>query len=89
MKDQRGYFYYPFPHNRRVRMYVREAGGDVCFRMWNADDDRMWDEHGWVPYTAIREATALYEQSETGFDPRRAYDLDAARALVEEQRANR
>jgi hypothetical protein len=89
MKDQRGYFYYPFPENRRVRMYVREAGGDICFRMWNADDERMWEEHGWVPYTAIREATALYARSEKGFDPRRAYDPDAARVLIEEERANR
>jgi hypothetical protein len=89
MKDQFGVFYYPFPENHRVRMYVKEAGGDICFRMWNADDEKMWAEHGWVPYTAIREASAMYDRKKGGFDPSRAYDLDTARALIEEERLNR
>lgn len=89
MRDEYGIFYYPFPENRRVRMYVREAGGDICFRMWSADDDRMWVEHGWVPYTAIREAAEMYDNAQSGFNPRRAYDLDTARALIEEERSRR
>jgi hypothetical protein len=80
MKDERGIFYYPFPDNRRVHMYVKRDGGVVWFRMWNADDDRMWAEHGWVPYEAIQQAAAMY--SGKSFDPRRAYDLEIASALL-------
>ncbi len=81
MKDERGHFYYPFPQNRRIRMYVREAGGEIEFRMWSADDEEMWASHGWIPYGAIQEATSLYD-GKTGFDPRRAYDLDMAHELI-------
>jgi len=53
MKDDKGFYYYPFPENKQVRMYVREVADDICFRMWNA--------------------------------PARAYDLDAARTLIEDK----
>ena len=82
MKDDRGLYYYPFPQNKRVRMYVRLTGGGVSFRMWNADDDQMWDAHGWVPYDAIEAARTLY--SGKGLDPEKAYDLELARALIED-----
>lgn len=82
MKDDRGLYYYPFPQNKRVRMYVRMTGGGVSFRMWSADDSQMWDAHGWVPHDAIQAARALY--SGKGFDPEKAYDLELARALIED-----
>lgn len=46
MKDDKGIFYYPFPQNRRVRMYVRQSGGTLEFRMWNADDPVLWGKRG-------------------------------------------
>lgn len=82
MNDERGRFYYPFPANRRVRMYVKREDGLLWFRMWNADDPAMWEEHGWVPYEAIREAAAMYTGK--GFDPRRAYDPEIAAAVLAE-----
>lgn len=85
MKDDRGHYYLPFPANKRVRMYVRQVGDDVCFRLWNADDQRMWEEHGWIPYGMIREATGMYRRKEKGFDPNQAYDIDLARALLKEK----
>lgn len=83
MKDERGLYYYPFPANKRVRMYVRRGPLDIEFRMWNQDDPQMWEEHGWVPYDAIVQATAMHEGS-GAFDPKKAYDLKAAQALIDE-----
>ena len=60
MKDDRGLYYYPFPRNKRVRMYVRKSDGDVCFRLWNADDESLWEEHGWVPHDAVKQAATMF-----------------------------
>ncbi len=82
MKDDTGLYYYPFPQNKRVRMYVRQSGTSVEFRMWHADDPRLWEEHGWVAWEAIRQASAMY--SGKNFDPKQAYDIRVARALIRE-----
>lgn len=82
MKDKLGLYYYPFPRNKNVRMYVRSKDGAVWFRLWNLDDPKLWDEHGWVPYDAVKQAQALYDGD--SFDPVEAYDLKAAKALIGE-----
>jgi hypothetical protein len=46
MKDKVGIYYYPFPDNKRVRMYVREKSGEIEFRMKNEDDPSVWNDHG-------------------------------------------
>ncbi len=56
MKDENGLYYYPFPDNKRVRMYVQDEDGVICFRLWSADDAELWKAHGWMPYRAILEA---------------------------------
>ncbi|RLC32399.1 MAG: hypothetical protein DRH32_02910 [Deltaproteobacteria bacterium] len=84
MKDKRGLYYYPFPQNKRVRMYVDQQHGEIVFRMWNEDDAELWEEHGWVAYRAIKLASEMYGGGEKAFDPDRAYDMDAARALIRE-----
>jgi len=84
MKDDRGLYYFPFPQNKSVRMYVRENEGAVWFRLWNADDSKLWDEHGWVPYQAIKQAEVMYDGDD--FDPVKAYDLLAATALIDESK---
>lgn len=81
MKDAKGLYYYPFPQNHRIRMYVRKVGAEICFRMWNADDDKMWEQHGWVPYGAVKQAIAMYQNTRR-FDPKQAYDINVARALI-------
>jgi hypothetical protein len=83
MKDNLGLYYYPFSRNKKVRMYVRAAGDEPEFRMWNQDDPQMWEAHGWVPYSAIVQAKALYKGGP--FDPNQAYDADVAKALIKEQ----
>ncbi|MDM8552465.1 hypothetical protein QUF72_20430 [Desulfobacterales bacterium HSG2] len=79
MKDDKGLYYHPYPGNKRARMYVRETGEGVCFRLWFADDPELWKEHGWMPYDAILEAATMYEGD---FDPREAYNIDIARELI-------
>ncbi len=86
MKDDSGLYYYPFPRNKRVRMYVRPGESEPEFRLWNQDDAKMWEAHGWVPHSAILQAKAMYRKGGS-FDPDHAYDLAAARALIEENEA--
>ena len=83
MKDKRGLYYYPFPQNKRVHMYVLRQGDDICFRLWNADDPKLWEEHGWVAYDAIRQASNRYD-GKSRFDPNQAYDLNIAKTLLKE-----
>ena len=84
MKDEKGLFYYPFVQNKKVRMYVREKDGNLWFRLWNADDPQLWEDHGWVPYGAVKKAREMYRAK--GFDPDQAYDLSLATALIGEDR---
>ena len=83
MKDSNGIYYYPSPGNKRVRMYVRHAGGDIEFRLWNSDDPDLWEEHGWIPYGAIQQASGIYTGKD--FDPEAMYDLDLAYAALREK----
>ncbi len=82
MKDKYGLYYHPFPGNRRIRMYVRGGNGEIEFRLWNQDDPMLWTEHGWVPWSAIKKATDMYQGG--GFDPKQAYDHNVAEALLKE-----
>jgi hypothetical protein len=62
-------------------MYVMEdEEGVVWFRLWNAEDAELWDQHGWVPYEAVQKAQELYQGRE--FSPERAYDIEIAKALL-------
>ena len=83
MKDERGKYYHPFPQNKKVRMYVQQEEGEISFRLWNADDPKLWDDHGWIPYGAIKQAAAMYEQK-NDFNPNQAYDLEIAKAILKE-----
>ncbi len=83
MKDERGTYYYPFPQNKKVRMYVQDKDDMIYFRLWNADDPELWAQHGWVPYDAIIQAQAMYKQK-NDFNPRQAYDPQVARAVLKE-----
>lgn len=84
MKDEKGSYYYPFPDNKKVRMYVRETEGTFWFRLWNGDDPDLWEQHGWVPYEAIKRARSMYKGNQ--FDPNRAYDIELAERLIRDAR---
>ncbi|MBW1706077.1 MAG: hypothetical protein JRJ86_13060 [Deltaproteobacteria bacterium] len=83
MKDDLGKYYYPFPQEKKVRMYVQEEGNEVFFRLWNSDAPELWDEHGWIPYEAIKQAEAMYDR-EKDFKPNEAYNLEIAKAVLKE-----
>ena len=80
MKDDNGLYYHPFPQNKQVRMYDREDGGIIYFRIWNAADPKMGEEHGWVPYGTIKQAAAMADKK--NFDPNRAYYIEVAKMLL-------
>lgn len=84
MQDKSGPFYYPFPNNKKVRMYVKDEDGEVWFRMWSSEDAKLWDDHGWVPWGAIQKAAAMYTGK--GFDPNAAYDLEVAKLMIKDSR---
>ena len=87
MRDDRGLYYYPFPGNRRVRMYVKHGRGEgqIDFRLWNADDPGLWQQHGWLSEEAVTQAARMYSAHDR-FDPNQAYDLEIARNLLKEDR---
>jgi hypothetical protein len=81
MKDQDGgIYYYPFPENKAIRMYVKKEGGSYLFRMWRRDDKTLWDDHGWVPHEAVLQAADMYGKKQ--FDPKVVYDIRIAKALL-------
>ena len=80
MKDDNGLYYYPFPQNKNVRMYVRKDGDSIAFRLWNTNDHLLWENHGWVPYEAIKQAAAIYKGN--AFEPDQTYDINLAEALI-------
>lgn len=85
MKDKDGgLYYYPFPENKQVRMYVKESGDGILFRMWRRDDETLWEEHGWVPHEAIVQAAEMYTGK--NFDPKTVYDIRIARALIRDEK---
>lgn len=84
MKDEYGLYYYPNPLQKQFRMYVREIDGEIQFRLWNAQDPELWQQHGWVPYAAILEAAKIYAGN--SLEPKQAYDIEIARALVKQDR---
>lgn len=82
MKDDKGLYYYPFPENKQVRMYVKEEDGQVWFRLWNQKDATLWDDHGWWPWAAVKKAIEIYDGK--GFDPKKAYDLHVAKMILKD-----
>jgi len=84
MKDERGVYYYPNLQNKKIRTYVRREKGEIFFRLLNSDDPGLWEEHGWLPYEAIKQATALNKNQ--NFDSKQVYDINMAKVLLDEKK---
>ncbi len=84
MRDDKGFYYYPYPGNKQTRVYVKKERETIWFRLWSRQVPELWDEHGWVPYDAILKASELY-QKKSNFDPQRVYDIRVAKELLEEK----
>lgn len=83
MQDKLDRYYYPIPQNKRIRMYVRPNMEDIDFRMWDADDPTLWEEHGWAPWSAIQQAAELYRsEGRKGGPPLHLYDTEVAKRLI-------
>jgi hypothetical protein len=85
MQDDQGVYYYPYPNNKKTRMYIKKSQGVIWFRLWSKDAPELWDEHGWIPYDAILKASIIYKKSPGNFDPGRAYDIDVATSLLDDK----
>lgn len=84
MQDHNGIFYYPYPKNKRIRMYVREESGTVEFRLANADHPEIWDRHGWLDMDIIKRGVRMFEERGSKSDPIAIYDLQMANYLLKE-----
>lgn len=82
MQDERGLYYYPNPQQKHTRCYVRSSNGELEFRLWNQHEPRLWDEHGWLPLDAIRQAAEMFKERKPDQNPLLLYDENVARALL-------
>jgi hypothetical protein len=89
MQDDKGVYYYPYPDNKKTRMYIKKSQGVIWFRLWSKEIPELWDEHGWIPYDAILKASGIYKKKgPDNFDPRRAYDIEVAKSLLNDKGAS-
>lgn len=84
MQDKDGIFYYPYPQNKRIRMYVRERDNNIEFRLSNSDHPEIWERHGWLDMDIIKRGAQMFADRGTKVDPVKIYDLDTARFLLKE-----
>ena len=85
VKDAKGLFYYPVLENKKLRMYVRLGDNDIEFRLWDQDDDTLWEDHGWLPWKAILQAVELYKKvGRKGRPPLHLYDIQIAIRLLKD-----
>ncbi len=86
VQDERGIYYYPVLGNKNIRMYVRPAGDEVEFRLWDSKNDEAWEQHGWLPWSAIQQAAELYRKEKSGGGPPlHLYDFDVAIRLIRDE----
>ncbi len=66
-------------------MYVKLMEDDIAFRLWDDENPAMWDEHGWVPWTALNQAAAMYVENREGNPPpMHLYDMEIAMRLLKD-----
>ncbi len=87
MKDERGIYYYPELQNKKQRMYVRQNGSDIEFRMWDSEDSNVWENHIWLDMASLKKAADIYSSHPNykGRSPLHLYDLQLAQQLIIEE----
>ena len=86
MHDELGSYYHPNPADTRSRVYVRESGNGLEFRLWHAEYPMVWEKHGWMAQATLEEAAAMYRGMGRESNPMALYDIAVAQALVKEER---
>lgn len=84
MKDDLGLYYLPSMQDAQTRMYVREADGQIQFRLWNAGHAEVWERHEWLPYDVIEAASEMYRERSPDRNPLALYDLAIAKRLLKD-----
>lgn len=86
MKDKNGLYYHAQAGNPNARVYVRKGKNEeIEFRLWEASHPEVWESHGWLPLSVIREAAKLYQKERNpDSDPTKLYDANIAAALLRE-----
>ncbi|MDR2487938.1 MAG: hypothetical protein LBD42_00270 [Desulfovibrio sp.] len=84
MKDDKGLYYYPNPSDSNTRVYVRQGENGIEFRLWQSEHPEVWERHEWLVYDVLLTAASLYKERGRKTDPLAFYDLNVARALLQE-----
>ncbi|AGW12596.1 hypothetical protein [Megalodesulfovibrio gigas] len=85
MQDELGFYYYPNPSQHDTRCYVRKnQQGNIEFRLWNRQEPRLWEQHGWLSLEIIRQAAGRYSDRQPDKNPMLLYDEAVARMLLAE-----
>lgn len=82
MKDANGFFYYPNPAERKVKVYVRNGADGIEFRLWHEDRPEIWEKHGWLTLAVIEAAAGMFRERGHKSDPTQLYDIRVAEALL-------
>ena len=85
MKDERGIYYLPSLQSRDTRMYVRERGGVIEFRLYSGENPEVWERHEWLSLDVIQRAAKMYRDLGRERNPLGLYDQDVARRLLDDE----
>ncbi len=66
-------------------MYVRPVEDEVEFRLYDSDNPEAWEQHNWIPWTAIQQAAELYRKEKRGGPPLHLYDFEVAVRLIRDE----
>lgn len=89
MHQPEGPFYYPYPGNKRIRMYVRDHEGVIEFRLHNVDHPEIWESHGWLDMDIIKRGAKMFADRGGQADPIQIYDQETARFLIKEAQSKK
>ncbi len=84
MQDKQGVYYYPNPVQKTTRMYVREQGGELEFRLYSSEDPQIWERHDWLTLDVVKQAAGMYQGENS---PLMLYDEQVAREVLRQARA--
>lgn len=85
MKDERGVYYLPSLQSRDTRMYVRERGGVIEFRLYSGENPEVWERHEWLSLDVIQRAAKMYQDLGRERNPLGLYDQAVARRLLDDE----
>ncbi|MBQ7617503.1 MAG: hypothetical protein IJS50_01380 [Desulfovibrio sp.] len=90
MQDERGLYYFPNPLDHKLRVYVRQNGDEIEFRLFHEETPEIWERHPWLNYDVLVAADSLYKKERNAkAEAISIYDLNVARALLSQDKINK